>query len=104
MKNFKCLICTVCLSFCFALGSASALQQWEKDVLADTQDVKRIPAGIAYQMYLTGDAFVASVDPAAYFKQKRIVESVNIPWKKFTEKFINRNKSKFKKYKYIILY
>ena len=95
------IIFVLCL---IPFNSAFSLKQWEKDVYENTKNVKRIPAETAYQMYLTGKSFLASVDPVVYYKQYRLIEGINFPWKDFTEKFIKRNLSKFKKYKYIIIY
>ena len=86
-----------------SISYANQIPQWQKDVYKKTRNVKRISPEMAYQMYLTGKSFFANVDPATFYQRKRIVESTNIPWTKFTENFIKRNKSKFKKYKYIIV-
>ena len=103
IKIYKQLFIIFFVSLVF-INNCYAMKEWEKEVYRKTKDVKRIPATLAYQMFLSGKSLVISVDRENEYKNRRIVESINIPKSKLTDSFIKKNKSKFQKYKYIILY
>lgn len=81
-----------------------SLADWEKQALQKTKNQPRVSPLLALQIYNQKNTIIVSVDGEEYFKRRRILNAVNIPSKKFTEKYIKKIISKFRKYDAVILY
>ena len=91
------MTCTVSLAAEY--GKYDPQKEEERRIREDTKAARRITPEEAYLMYKTGKAFLISVDDAPYFKQYRILGTINIPWDKF-----EKGEFKLPKHQPIILY
>jgi hypothetical protein len=80
------------------------LETFEKQALYETRYIRRVDAKLAFAISQRPKAIVISVDEPEYYKRQRITPSVNVPYRTFTEAFIQKNLKWFNTFEVIILY
>lgn len=80
------------------------LQDFEKRALYETRHIKRTDARLAWSVSQKTKSTIISVDSPEYYQRQKIIPSVNIPYNKFTESFVEKYSNKFKEMGIIILY